>query len=162
MTGAVLLDAILALVDQPDRAIAYVALTAIAAGWLCKRATWRHNDGLEAPTTVNSATGLAGGTVRSVEWPHTEQNYVLKEMGYRVARKHAAKLRLLAQLFAFGIPLVATAVAAAAGGGPAKIASVIAALSQAPGILVERWLFFAEAKHTVRLYYGLEPTEAVR
>jgi sulfite dehydrogenase (quinone) subunit SoeC len=157
MTGAVLLDAILALVGFPDRAIAYVALTAIAAGWLWKRAAWRHNDGLQAPATVNSATGLAAGTVRSIEWPHTEQNYVLKEMGYRVARKHAAKLRRLAQLFGFGIPLIATAVAAATGGGPAKIASVLAVLSQAPGILLERWLFFAEAKHTVQLYYGIEP-----
>jgi DMSO reductase anchor subunit len=162
MTGAVLLDAVLHLLSRPDRFVEITALTAIAAGWIWKRATWRHNDRLAPAATLNSATGLAGGTVRSIEWPHTEQNYVLKEMGYRVARKHAAKLRLLAQLFAFGIPLVATAVAAAAGGGPAKIASVIAALSQAPGILVERWLFFAEAKHTVRLYYGLEPTEAVR
>jgi DMSO reductase anchor subunit len=160
MTGAVLLDAILALVGFPDRAIACVALTAISVGWLWKRATWRHNDGLEAPATVNSATALAGGTVRSVEWPHTEQNYVLREMGYRVARKHAARLRLLAQLFGFGLPLAATAIALATGAGLAKIVSVIAALAQAPGILLERWLFFAEAKHTVRLYYGLEASSA--
>jgi DMSO reductase anchor subunit len=78
-------------------------------------------------------------------------------MGYRVARKHAEKLRMLAQLLAFGLPLLATALALANDGGIAKLASVAAVLTQAPGILVERWLFFAEASHTVRLYYGHEP-----
>lgn len=38
----------------------------------------------------------------------------------------------------------------------AAIASALAAISQLTGMLVERWLFFAEAKHTVTLYYGRE------
>jgi DMSO reductase anchor subunit len=157
MTGSVLLDAILELLGLPDRTLQFVALIAIGVGWIWKRATWRHNDGLGFPVTLNSATGLGAGEVRSVEWPHTEENYLLKEMGYRVARKHATRLRQLAQLFAFGLPLVAIALAAASGGGIARVAGVLAALAQAPGILVERWLFFAEASHTVRLYYGLKP-----
>jgi DMSO reductase anchor subunit len=33
-------------------------------------------------------------------------------------------------------------------------AAVVAALIGTGGVLVERWLFFAEAKHTVTLYYG--------
>ncbi|TGT51162.1 hypothetical protein EN809_039850, partial [Mesorhizobium sp. M2E.F.Ca.ET.166.01.1.1] len=36
------------------------------------------------------------------------------------------------------------------------VASVLAAISQFAGMLVERWLFFAEAKHTVTLYFGRE------
>ncbi len=105
-------------------------------------------------TTANSATGLKGGDIRSVEWPHTEENYVLKEMGYRIARKHAAKLRALVHLLAFAVPLAASAVALVAGGGIGMVAAVVAVLAQAPGMLVERWLFFAEAKHAVTLYYG--------
>ena len=31
---------------------------------------------------------------------------------------------------------------------------MIAALSVGLGILIERWLFFAEAVHVVTLYYG--------
>jgi sulfite dehydrogenase (quinone) subunit SoeC len=31
---------------------------------------------------------------------------------------------------------------------------VMAAMSQCAGMLIERWLFFAEATHTVTLYYG--------
>ncbi len=92
--------------------------------------------------------------MRSIEWPHTEENYVLKEMGYRVARKHAAKLRVLVHLLAFALPLAATVAALAAGGPLGTLAAVVAILAQAPGMLVERWLFFAEAKHAVTLYYG--------
>jgi DMSO reductase anchor subunit len=132
MTGSVLLDTILALMGSPDRKLQYVALIAIGLGWIWKRATWRHNDGLGPAATMNSATSLAGGQVRSVEWPHTAENYVLKEMGYRIARKHAERLGGLTQLFAFGMPFVATALASASGGGIAKVASVIAVLAQAP------------------------------
>ena len=66
-------------------------------------------------------------------------------MGYRIARKHADRLCRIVQLAA---PM-------AAGSSPmAAILSVFAALLQFLGMLVERWLFFAEAKHTVTLYYG--------
>ena len=41
-----------------------------------------------------------------------------------------------------------------AGGGIAIAAAIVAVITQAPGMLVERWLFFAEAKHVVTLYYG--------
>ena len=107
--GAVLLDALLALIGAGDPRLEGLTLAAIGLGWIWKRATWRHNDRLAVAATANSATGLAGGAVRSIEWPHTQENYVLKEMGYRVARKHAAKLRLIAELFAFAIPFAATA-----------------------------------------------------
>jgi len=156
MTGAVLLDAIFELRGLPDLRLQAAAMLAIGLGWIWKLATWRYNDSLMPAATAGTATGLAGGRLRSIEWPHTQQNYVLKEMGYRVARKHSAALRLFVQLCAFAIPLGATAAAFAIGGGAAKIAAVLAALAQAPGILVERWLFFAEARHTVTLYYGLE------
>ena len=33
------------------------------------------------------------------------------------------------------------------------VLSALAAATQLAGILVERWLFFAEAQHTVTLYY---------
>ena len=36
------------------------------------------------------------------------------------------------------------------------LAAAGAVLSAALGLVVERWLFFAEAKHTVTLYYGAE------
>ncbi len=154
MTGAVLFDAILRLFDANATGVAIVAALAVAVGWGWKIATWRYNDALSSKTTLNSATGLKGGSVRSIEWPHTEENYVLKEMGYQIARKHAAKLRLLVHLLAFAVPLAASIAALASGGVLGALAAIVAVIAQAPGILVERWLFFAEAKHAVTLYYG--------
>jgi DMSO reductase anchor subunit len=154
MTGAVLFNALLNLFVQGNAAAALIAAVAIVVGWAWKIATWNHNDTLVPATTANSATGLKDGTIRSVEWPHTEENYVLKEMGFRIARKHSAKLRMMVHVLAFAVPLLAVLVSLFAGGILGVLAAVIAVLAQAPGILIERWLFFAEAKHAVTLYYG--------
>jgi DMSO reductase anchor subunit len=36
------------------------------------------------------------------------------------------------------------------------VAAMTAALSMAAGLLIERWLFFAEAEHVAMLYYGAD------
>ena len=156
MTGSVLANAVLQGFNLGSTTMLVYALLATLAGWGWKLATWRYNDRLEIPTTANTATGLAGGTVRSIEWPHTEENYLLKEMGFRIARKHSAKLRLITQALAFAAPVVLLILVFVAPWPLAALASVLAAILQFAGMLVERWLFFAEAKHTVTLYYGRE------
>jgi DMSO reductase anchor subunit len=154
MTGSVLLNALLQGFDLGSKmpVTASVLLTLIGWGW--KLATWGYNDALEIPTTANTATGLAGGTVRSLEWPHTEENYLLKEMGFRIARKHSVRLRQITQLLAFVLPAVLLVISYALPWPFAAMLSALAAIAQFAGMLVERWLFFAEAKHTVTLYYG--------
>lgn len=154
MSGATLLYALQLLSGQPAHVTGIAALTSAAIGSAWKAATWRRNDALASPVSANDATGLRGGTVRSIEWPHTEENYVMKEMGYRVARKHAVKLRLFVQIFAFALPFALIAVALFCGPAVAAICAGLAVIAQAAGLLVERWLFFAEAKHVVTLYYG--------
>jgi DMSO reductase anchor subunit len=75
-------------------------------------------------------------------------------MGFRIARKHAAKLRRIAFLLAFALPFVLSLVPLLAMGWPAALAALLAAPLATIGVLTERWLFFAEAKHAVMLYYG--------
>ena len=41
-------------------------------------------------------------------------------------------------------------------GWPAFALLALAAIWNGIGTLTERWLFFAEARHTVTLYYGAE------
>ncbi len=78
-------------------------------------------------------------------------------MGYRVARKHAAKLRRIAIVLGavapFGLLLAAASTSI---NWLVPVLAVAALATHLPGVLVERWLFFAEAKHTVMLYYGAE------
>ncbi|MDG4892052.1 dimethyl sulfoxide reductase anchor subunit [Mesorhizobium sp. WSM4976] len=154
MTGSVLANALLQGFKLGSTAVLICALVATLFGWGWKLATWRYNDRLDIPTTANTATGLAGGTVRSIEWPHTEENYLLKEMGFRIARKHSARLRRIAQALAFAVPATLLAIICFLPWPLGAIASLLAAAAQLTGMLVERWLFFADAKHTVTLYYG--------
>ena len=156
MTGCVTFNALLRAFGQPSSLVLVLALLLTLLGWVWKVVTWRHNDALVIGTNLNTATGLKGGVVQSIEWPHTEENYILKEMGFRIARKHSARLRLIAQALAFALPLVLLAAVLALSTMPWLPAglSLVAAASQFAGMLVERWLFFAEAKHVVTLYYG--------
>jgi DMSO reductase anchor subunit len=96
------------------------------------------------------------GKVRTLEPPHTQPNFVMREMGYRIARKHALRLRNIALVAAFGVPGVLLLATSPAGWGAAAFGGLLAGVSMAVGLIVERWLFFAEAEHVVMLYYGAE------
>lgn len=154
--GAVWSNAVLHVFGVPSASIEVVAVVSLAAAWIAKLHYWRHIATAPAVATIESATGLGRfGDVRKFEGPHTEINYLLDEMGYRVARKHAVKLRSHAQVAAFALPLVMSVLLLLIGDGSlSALAALLAAISVAIGLLVERWLFFAEAKHVVTLYYG--------
>lgn len=126
-----------------------LALALAAMKW----AYWRGIDRAPLPVSRASALGLPAERTASVfERPHTEANYLTTEMGFVLARKHSRKLRRLALLLFAAVPLLACGLAWAvpAAATPALAVAVLAALL---GALVERWLFFAEAKHLVTLYY---------
>ena len=76
------------------------------------------------------------------------------EMAFRVGRKHALRLRRIAVMTGLGGSLVLTLGVVASDGVGAALAATGAAVAGMTGVLIERWLFFAEARHTVTLYYG--------
>ena len=122
-----------------------------------KEVYWRESDRPQSGLTAADATGLRGlGHVRALDAPHTESNYLLHEMGYRVARRHARKLRLVSRGLGFALPIAVSLILLAFDLPSALQAALalLAALAAMAGTLVERWLFFAEARHTVMLYYG--------
>lgn len=134
------------------------AAVAIGVVWLAKTHWWARLRAMPALSTPESATGLGSiGKVRLLEPPHMNRNYLTREMGFRVARKHAVRLSQIAVVGGGVVPalLLATLVLP---GGPAGIAAAavagFAALLLFGGMLVERWLFFAEARHAVMNYYG--------
>ena len=136
------------------RTLALVAAALVALAWLVK-AMWRRRLHDFPLSTAETATGLGHlGRVRMIEAPHAMDNYLTREMGFRVARKHAAKLAVLS----LGSGLMATVLllAAALLPGPVFAAATagLALLALLTGILVERWLFFAEARHSVMSFYG--------
>ena len=134
-----------------------LTLIGLGAAWWTKERHWRFIDTSSAPSTIATATALGSrGRVRLLEPPHTQDNYLLQEMGYRIARKHRVRLRIVARFGIFVLPAILTLVALAFAGATGRIAAAIAVAAAMLGLLVERWLFFAEATHTVTLYYGAE------
>jgi len=125
------------------------------AAWMLKIVYWRQIDNAKPVATAESATGLGDiGKVRLLESPHSSENYVMREMGYTIARKHAARLRKIALILGGIATALALVVAGVLPAPYATIASIVALFGAATGILIERWLFFAEARHAASLYYG--------
>lgn len=154
-SGAVLWLAIRQWAGIADARDVVTAALLVAAAAFAKQRYWHRIDAAAPTSTLASATGLGRlGAVSTLYWPHTEDNYLLKEMGYVVARRHAAKLRRIALVAGFALPLVAVCASLALGDALATALVTVAALSLALGLVVERWLFFAEAKHAVMNYYG--------
>jgi DMSO reductase anchor subunit len=152
-TGATLLMAIASAFDRWQPFQAYLAAVMLIITMVLKFLYWRSIDGAERTHTIGKATGLGNlGSVRQWEVPHTAQNFVMKEMGYSVARRHAERLRLIvyALLAASLVLALLTLVALPIG------FSILAALTAFASAIVQRWLFFAEAQHVVSLYYGAQ------
>lgn len=154
-SGALLLATILHLFGQGSQGVDIVVLVAGVAALIAKLSYWRFIATTRHPSSPESATGLGNiGKVRLFEAPHTEENYLMREMGFSIARKHAEKLRRISLLALFAAPLVLVLLAILTSGVMATVSLVIAVLLAAVGVLVERWLFFAEARHVVTLFYG--------
>jgi DMSO reductase anchor subunit len=103
----------------------------------------------ESGTDLATATGLGSiGRVRSFEPPHTGTNYLLREFVHVVGRRHSQKLRIISFALMVVVPIGLLAL-------PFNhFVALLAVLSHITGVLVSRWLFFAEAEHVVGLYYG--------
>ena len=101
------------------------------------------------PTDIGTATGLGPrGTVRAFEAPHTGENYLTKEMVFRIGRKHARTLKGIALVLGMVLPSLLLFLPFH------HTLAALAILLHLAGVLVQRWLFFAEARHVVSFYYG--------
>ena len=128
------------------------ALTAIAIALLAlKLIYWRDIDRTPLPQTRGDAIGLPQRTPSVFERPHTEANYITREMAFAVARRHARALRIASVLLFALVPLACLLLAwSQPGTGWTLPLATGCALA---GAFLERWLFFAQARHLVTLYY---------
>lgn len=128
--------------------LALLALAVIVA--VIKTDYWRRIDAQPA-NTAGHATGLEKlGQVRAFEGPTTEESYLTREMAFVFARKHSARLRRIALALFAVLPVAGIAIALVAGIAWLALPAAIACVA---GLFVERWLFFAEARHAVAAYF---------
>jgi sulfite dehydrogenase (quinone) subunit SoeC len=161
LTGRLLVNLIIGAVGGAlaTRAV-WLTLLLLVAAWIAKAIYWSTIDDARRTHTIGDATGLGRfGKVRTLDPPHTQANFVMREMGFEVARKHADRLRQLATVLLFVVPLAVTMPLLVISSSLATVLLTLAAvLSAGVGVAVERWLFFAEAEHVAMLYYGRQAT----
>ena len=93
--------------------------------------------------------------MRLLDVGHSSGTFLTDEFGYQVARFRLMVLRTLVFVLAFLLPaLLISGVVGAVSAGHVMAAAVLAYA----GIFVERWLFFAEARHVVNLFHGAQST----
>jgi DMSO reductase anchor subunit len=159
LSGGAALASLFALFEGPNWPfLPLAAMILLAVAWIAKW-QWRSRLFTLAPTsTPESATGLGGiGRVRLIERPHMTENYLTRELGFKVARKHAVKLAAISFWIGGIIPIALLALAVLSTGMATALVvalTLLAVLAHLGGVMVERWLFFAEARHAVMNYYG--------
>ena len=113
---------------------------------------WHAIDRQPLPHDRAAAVGLPARAVTVFERPHTESSFITREMAFVVARRHARLLRIASVLLFAAVPLLLLLAMQLQMAIP-LIAGPLAAGSAWAGSFLERWLFFAQARHVVTLYY---------
>jgi DMSO reductase anchor subunit len=162
-SGAVLLLGLARIHGAPMQAFAWLAGILGIAAALAKIAQWRAiRAGAASAPTIERAIGVAEGVhppgmtiarARLFDVGHSHGTFLTNEFGFSFGRNNAVLLRLAALVAGFVVPF-AWVVSGATGTAAAWLAAFVCLA----GLLSERWLFFAEAQHTVRLYHGARRT----
>ena len=114
-------------------------------------------------TTMEQAIGVAHGVrppampgtapsimaARLFDAGHSGATFLTREFVVRTAARQRRIALAIVWICAFAIPMLWLAVGLARWQG-----ALLAMLACMVGLLAERWLFFADARHTVRLYHG--------
>ncbi|MHB1173679.1 MAG: dimethyl sulfoxide reductase anchor subunit family protein [Sulfuriferula sp.] len=102
-------------------------------------------------STIKTATGFTRGTVRLLDTGHTHGTFLTQEFGFQVARKFSLALKICVFIAGFVMPALILTL-----DGSVVIAIYAAVLTAFLGMVAERWLFFAEARHVINLYHGAQ------
>lgn len=124
----------------------FFAILLLAAGLSLKYCYFRLV-GRPTRTSINSATSFSQAKVTLFDAGHSSSNFIQREFVYEVGPQ---TLRL-ARRAVYGLVFIIPAAALLVEGG--LVAGWLALVSAFIGLLLERWLFFVEAKHVVRHYY---------
>ncbi len=154
-SGALLLYA-LAIIDgkRGGGYLATVVVTLLIAAAVKALYFRRFGSGRPGERTIKhalggQALGTTAAQAKLLEVGHASRTFLTDEFIFALGREHARTLRLVFLALTFLVP----AAALLAGLSQPWLLAAVAVIAIA-GLLVERWLFFAEAQHVVRLYHG--------
>ena len=147
-----LLGAVVAGLDTTPYIAMSALIMSIAAVLKAIYYFWIRSPGLSP--TINTATGLTRAKVKLLDTGHTHGTFLTQEFGFQIARQQASLLKIVVFVLGFIVPgLMLVWVFNQEG---VQTAAIVAVLAGIVGAAVERWLFFAEARHVVNLYHGAQ------
>ena len=108
--------------------------------------------GKPTKSNINTATSFSQAKVSLFDSGHSHENFLQREFVYLVGEKTTKLARAVSLTLAFVAPVLCILIVVA---NPSWAGLLwFAVLSNYLGLLLERWLFFIEAKHVVRHYYA--------
>jgi sulfite dehydrogenase (quinone) subunit SoeC len=151
-SGFVLASALAALAGERALLAASgpAALVATLVAWATRMAALRRNAAIRHRSTLQSATGIRAARLVQTSMGMSAGSFNTREFFHRASRLAMRRVRLAVIVLAFAAPLVVMLLAWTTS---ASSLWIVAALLQAPGLLADRWYFFAQAKHPQNLYY---------
>jgi DMSO reductase anchor subunit len=152
-SGSVLASALAALASE-RRALALAAPLALAltlVAWASRTAAWRRNAALRHRSTLQTATGIGSARLAQTSMGMSAGSFNTREFFHRASASALRRIKGIAIVLGFALP--ALLIAAVVFGALPDLACVAALIVQAPGLIADRWLFFAQAKHPQNLYY---------
>ncbi|MFP4243502.1 MAG: dimethyl sulfoxide reductase anchor subunit family protein [Ectothiorhodospira sp.] len=152
--GALLMAALHGAAGGRDPVLPALALGALVVAGLMKGIyyLWIR---IDSGSTLNTATGFTRAPVRLMDPGHTAGTFLTREFGFDPGAERLEQLRLGVMGLGFVLPALLLAWVLH---GASTVWVHLALLSALAGIGLERWLFFAEARHSVMLYHGLQRT----
>jgi len=126
------------------------ALAATLAAWLGRQLALRRNATLRHRSTLQSATGIRADRLVQTSMGMSAGAFNTREFFHGASQLALKNVRLGFLLLTFALPALLLVWALAS---QTTLPLVLAALVQAPGLIAERWFFFAQARHPQNLYY---------
>jgi DMSO reductase anchor subunit len=126
------------------------ALVATLAAWAARAGSLKRNAGLRHKSTLQSATGIRTHKLVQKSMGMSAGSFNTREFFHGASLAAFRNMKLGFVLLAFVLPALLAAWGVASG---AALPWLLAVLVQAPGLLAERWFFFAQARHPQNLYY---------
>ena len=142
--------AVLAGDEALARGLLPLALVLLLGAWAGRMLALVRNKGLKLKSTMQSATGIHGAPLVQKSMGMSAGSFNTREFFHGASAAAVRHVRLALHGLCFGIPAVL--MGAVWAGAPLALV-LLALLLHVPGLLAERWLFFAQARHPQNLYY---------
>jgi DMSO reductase anchor subunit len=126
------------------------ALVVTLVAWVTRSLALRHNATLKHKSTLQSATGIDASRLVQKSMGMSAGSFNTREFFHGRTLAVLKNVRLGFIVLCFALPALFALLALVTG---SLWPWALALLCQVPGLVAERWFFFAQAKHPQNLYY---------